>query len=318
MRSVSFGALLPAAALVAVAAGAVEPEGGALVAERNDPGAGHHLVTDRHDGVSLPGRRLDGPVQMRAFHVTVPAGGTRMLMAGLRARAVEAGFTPVFECETRSCGGFDFRFAIETLPEPAMHVDLGDFLFLSAERGAGATAEGLSILVSRSTMRGHVQVVRAGPGLDLSESFASSRDEDPLTGAAEAAEEPPGDGSVAGFLTQRGSLVLDGVVFATGAAEVVSDDNGLLAELAAFLVADPERRVVLVGHTDSVGSLDGNIVLSRRRAEAVLRHLVEAHGVPAGQMRAEGVGYLAPRAPNTTEEGRARNRRVEVVATATE
>ena len=70
---------------------------------------------------------------------------------------------------------------------------------------------------------------------------------------------------------------------------------------------------MLVGHTDTVGSLDANIALSRRRAEAVRARLVEAHGVDGARIDARGVGYLAPAVANDSDEGREANRRVEAV-----
>ena len=86
-----------------------------------------------------------------------------------------------------------------------------------------------------------------------------------------------------------------------------------LASLASFLAADPDRRVVLVGHTDTVGSLERNIELSRARAASVLERMVTLHGIDRTQLSAEGVGYLAPGASNETEAGREANRRVEAV-----
>jgi len=70
--------------------------------------------------------------------------------------------------------------------------------------------------------------------------------------------------------------------------------------------------VVIVGHSDNQGTLDANLALSQRRAEAVRDALV-SRGVAAERLDARGVGFLAPVASNATEEGRARNRRVELV-----
>ena len=76
--------------------------------------------------------------------------------------------------------------------------------------------------------------------------------------------------------------------------------------------------VLLVGHTDAAGGLEANIALSRRRAASVVAHLVGELGVSRAQVSAEGVGYLVPRASNLTDQGRAENRRVEVVLTSTQ
>jgi len=106
---------------------------------------------------------------------------------------------------------------------------------------------------------------------------------------------------------------LRGLDFASGAATLGVGPYDSLAALAGTLRAQPELAIALVGHTDDVGALDGNIALSRARAEAVRTRLVETHGVPHARIAAYGVGYLAPRGPNDTEAGRDRNRRVEVV-----
>ncbi len=68
-----------------------------------------------------------------------------------------------------------------------------------------------------------------------------------------------------------------------------------------------------MGHTDAVGNLETNIALSRARAEAVRLYLIERLDVDPGQVSATGIGYLAPRATNETEDGRETNRRVEAV-----
>ena len=72
-------------------------------------------------------------------------------------------------------------------------------------------------------------------------------------------------------------------------------------------------KVYLVGHTDNQGRLDYNLTLSQRRAEAVVQLLVRDFGVPAERMIPKGLASLAPVASNATEEGRAKNRRVELV-----
>jgi outer membrane protein OmpA-like peptidoglycan-associated protein len=69
----------------------------------------------------------------------------------------------------------------------------------------------------------------------------------------------------------------------------------------------------LVGHTDSVGGLSGNIALSKRRAQSVRQRLIDTHGVDPSRLDAEGMGYLSPAASHLTPEGREANRRVEVI-----
>jgi outer membrane protein OmpA-like peptidoglycan-associated protein len=87
--------------------------------------------------------------------------------------------------------------------------------------------------------------------------------------------------------------------------------------VADWLRANPDGTVALVGHTDASGSLAANVALSERRAEAVAQVLVDSHGVDRTRISAEGVGFLSPLATNQTEEGRQKNRRVEVIVTST-
>ena len=111
--------------------------------------------------------------------------------------------------------------------------------------------------------------------------------------------------------------MLDGLIFGSGKGQLQAGDYPALTALAAWLIAHPEAKVVLVGHTDATGSAAGNLALSKGRAQSVRQALIAA-GVPAGQVTADGVGYLAPRAASMTDEGRAQNRRVEVVLTSTQ
>ena len=83
------------------------------------------------------------------------------------------------------------------------------------------------------------------------------------------------------------------------------------------MAANPDKIVALVGHTDASGSLVANIALSERRAELVRQALIDRYSVEEARLTSEGVGYLAPRAPNQTEEGRQKNRRVEAIVTST-
>jgi len=79
-----------------------------------------------------------------------------------------------------------------------------------------------------------------------------------------------------------------------------------------LLARDPALRLLVVGHTDMAGNLEHNLKLSRERAEAVVKALVERKVAPS-RLKANGVGPLAPVATNATEEGKAKNRRVELV-----
>lgn len=289
-----------------------------MTAERQRPLDSFRLPTGPWTPDGLPVRVAEGALDIRAWRIEVEGLTTLQIMAPLRNQLAAAGFVTLFECETRACGGFDFRYGTETLPEPDMHVDLGDFRYLSAERTDPDGPEVLALMVSRSSNAGFVQVTRVLPaGAQQPATIAAPQITAPAAAPATqppAATGPAGPGDIGAQLIAGGAVVLEDLVFPSGAATLTDRNYPSLAELAAWLRANPDRRVTLVGHTDASGGTETNIVLSERRADSVRAALV-ARGVPPGQIEARGVGYLAPRASNQTEAGRTLNRRVEAILT---
>lgn len=110
-----------------------------------------------------------------------------------------------------------------------------------------------------------------------------------------------------------GHAAVYGINFDTGKSTIKPESAQAIGEIAKLLTADPGLKVFVVGHTDNVGGVDSNIKLSQDRAEAVLQALVRDHGIAPARLRASGCGPFAPVASNDTEEGRAKNRRVELV-----
>jgi OmpA-OmpF porin, OOP family len=114
-------------------------------------------------------------------------------------------------------------------------------------------------------------------------------------------------------LKTSGHVEVPGIFFDTGKSELKPESQAALTEVAKLLKTDPALKVYVVGHTDNVASLDLNMKLSQARAEAVVQSLITAHGIAANRLVGRGAGPLAPVASNDTEEGRAKNRRVELV-----
>ena len=102
------------------------------------------------------------------------------------------------------------------------------------------------------------------------------------------------------------------VNFDTAKATIKPDSKTQLDQAAAMLKAAPELKIEVAGHTDNIGEAAANLKLSEARAQTVVAALVE-RGIAAGRMTAKGFGQSVPVADNRTEEGRARNRRVELV-----
>lgn len=114
-------------------------------------------------------------------------------------------------------------------------------------------------------------------------------------------------------LAQTGRIALYGILFDFDKADIKPESRAQLDEIAALLKADATLNLTVAGHTDNQGGLGYNLELSKRRADAVVAALTAQYGISAARLAAQGIGSTAPVAPNDTEEGRARNRRVELL-----
>lgn len=248
----------------------------------------------------IPMLEREGRVLRQAWRVANARVTTLQLLAPLRAQLEDEGVVITYECAAIACGGFDFRYALDLLPEPAMHVNLGDFRYLMAQSEDVAIA----IVVSRSAAAGFVHITRVTTDAPTPDVAAPPRTEQPPSAS-------PDD--IAAQLDGVGHAALDDLAFETGSAALAEGRYPSLEALARYLRDNPEARLALVGHSDSVGNASRNQALSERRARAVRDRLIAEHGIGAGRLTSAGVGFLSPRASNATEDGRQRNRRVEAV-----
>jgi len=114
-------------------------------------------------------------------------------------------------------------------------------------------------------------------------------------------------------LNSTGHIVVKGILFDTAKTEVKPESAPALEEVVKMLKQDAAVKVYVVGHTDNVGLLMANIDLSKRRAAAIVQELTTKYGIAAARLEAFGAGPYAPLASNDSEDGRALNRRVELV-----
>lgn len=262
------------------------------------------LPSGPYSSDETPRLRLDGQIVSRVWRFPARGATTFQILAPLRNQLESSGWDVMFDCLAEDCGGFDFRFDLPVLPAPDMFVDLFDYRYLLARRGPEAEPEHAALIVSVRGRTGYVQAIHlTALNPDATAPSAPRVTEEGATARPDVVQ----------ALKREGRAVLDGLEFGSGDNALGSGQHPSLEALARYLLAKPTTRIALVGHTDSTGGLEGNIVLSRTRAEAVLRRLTDTYGVPSAQLEADGVGYLAPLAPNTTAEGRDRNRRVEAV-----
>jgi outer membrane protein OmpA-like peptidoglycan-associated protein len=114
-------------------------------------------------------------------------------------------------------------------------------------------------------------------------------------------------------LAAKGRWATQGILFATGKAELQPESRPVLKEIASTLKKYGDLKILIEGHTDNVGAAASNLTLSDARAAAVKAALVADFGVDGGRITTKGFGDTKPAAPNATAVGRAQNRRVEIV-----
>ncbi|KAF0176068.1 MAG: OmpA/MotB domain protein [Rhodobacteraceae bacterium] len=288
-------------------------------AQRREAATSFRLPIGAYLHGSMATEFTEGALDQAAWRVAVPLSTLELLHA-LRDQITAAGFKVIFECETQACGGFDFRYATDVLPEPDMHIDLGDFRYLAASKPGPDGTEYLNLLVSRSPQDRFVQLTRiGGSGAQLTASTkATLQPAKPQSFALPLPPAPSENTDLAPQLATGLPLVLEDLIFASGSADLAAGDYASLRDLAAWLRANPGQSLTLVGHTDASGALANNIALSKQRAASVRRALIKQFDIPAAQIASNGVGPLSPRDSNLTETGRQKNRRVEVFTTPTQ
>ena len=225
------------------------------------------------------------------------------------------GFQTLFKCAREACSEQDGalgwlylyppkRRLKNTAPLSVFALTLAtDQQFMTAKRtGPGAEAY-VSVYVATATLTDHRETFeRAIILLDVVETVGMENKMVTVDAAAMAKE-----------VAATGHVALYGIYFDTNKTDLKPESVPALDEIAKFLKQDPKVVVYVVGHTDNVGGFDSNMGLSQRRAEAVVHELMTKYGIPATRLKAVGSGPIAPVAPNETEEGRAKNRRVELV-----
>ena len=290
----------------------------------------------KFDELTLPAGQSD--VKSKAFTKTLSQRGTvqRALYIAPEERssldvfsnytdAIKAkGFSVVFECDGKACGANfkDLKYKwndpasvviSETANDRRKAVSRGMFSKIVDPRYAlfklGVAGEETYIAVFAAQNMGGSsgdisKALRGRVGVLIEIVEPGAREDKIITLTAD---------QLGTSMNADGRVVIYGLYFDFDQATIKPESAPQLAEMVAYLKADAKARVYVVGHTDSKGALDYNVKLSSARAEAVAAALVKA-GIENGRLSAKGVGPLAPLATNQTEDGQAKNRRVELVA----
>lgn len=296
-------ALTAGAALTAQAQDLALPQGAKTTASRFEGAASYALPKGPYHNDRVDMAVMDAALTRTAHRLPLGQGqSTQTILHDLKAQVLGRGYRAVFECHSMQCGGFDFRFALDLLPEPEMHVDLADYRYFQASKGAGDTAEVVALMVSASSKYGFVHITHIGQGVG---------DAARLTQSSKSAEDAE---TKANFVANQ-TTVLQGVAFAAGSAKLQTPNPSALADLARWLQAHPAARATLIGHTDTSGNATANSALSLGRATALRDQLIADFGIDATRLSVMARGGDDPVASNDTAAGRAKNRRVEVAIT---
>jgi OOP family OmpA-OmpF porin len=245
------------------------------------------------DGKAVDARRLEGRVTRIAYRT---GKGPSMLEVArnFENQLAKAGFAPLVACDTDACGGIPFAEAVDVLPIPQMWIDGFNYRYYAGRKAQDGRETFVSVLVSVNNDDIYTQLVAVELGAL----------ENRMVDAA----------AMAKGLGESGRIALYGIYFDTDKAVVKPESRPTLDQIAKLLASQPKLNVFIVGHTDSQGSHDHNLSLSRQRAEAVAAYLVQNYKIAKSRLATAGVGFLAPVRSNATEDGRALNRRVELVA----
>ena len=168
-------------------------------------------------------------------------------------------------------------------------------------------------------VRGYIDSVRTAnaPGATISRTdtlylrIPGGEDNDPtLLASLRIAE---GGKKLYDLISTKGRASTQGILFDVGSDHIRGESTPTLAEIGDMLKTHPTLKLTIEGHTDNVGSAASNQALSQKRAAAVRQYMVSSYGIDAARLKAVGYGATKPVAPNTSEEGRQNNRRVELV-----
>ena len=188
-------------------------------------------------------------------------------------------------------------------------------VYILAQRPDGSEVIALSVFDRQRARRIMVNVVdvQEMETLDLfGAPVAAEAPEETLEEEVAALPAQTGEELQTGLVSD-GRVVVNAILFAFDSDEVLPDSARALETVAGLMTDNPGLRLLVVGHTDGVGSFDYNLRLSLDRASSVVSWLSERHGIAADRLRPAGAGPMSPITTNRTEQGRALNRRVELV-----
>ena len=271
-------------------------------------------VEDKH---FVKAQAVEGKITRIAY--LAPAGTSVLEVArNYRDALVNAGMTVQFSCAKEKCGStriqepfIEYAQGMKQLQSYGGYSDVGFLVLNEGETPyyfwGTLAVDGRLVYVSVFTSKmqasdGSALKGRAGTFIETIEPKAMETGKVAVDATA-----------IRSGVVNAGKIALYGIYFDTGKADVKTESKAQLTEIAKFLSSDKSIKVIVVGHTDNAGSMDFNQTLSQQRATAVATVLTKDYQIAPGRVIAKGVGNFCPVASNASEDGRAKNRRVELV-----
>lgn len=268
---------------------------GSALTRRDDPGFSEYKVvtgvnaSGKTDDEILKSTRVQGQLSRLVYENPKDRSPVE-IFANYKEGLQKAGFKLVFECADKGCGP---SWASSRWARVNGMVAVSSPMWYLAAR---LQKDGSDVYVA-------VSVTRTQHQIDVLQGAKMERGL--VTVTAEA---------IRSGLANDGKVVLDGILFDHDKATIKPESKAALDVIAGFLKGSPNLKVFIVGHTDSAGTLDHNLSLSRQRADAVVQTLVKNYSIAANRLSAHGVGPLSPAKSNRSDQGKSQNRRVEMVA----
>ena len=242
----------------------------------------------------------------RILYVAPKEASVAEVLRNYQRKLESKGFQSVFSCKgNESDCGYWMAGYMENFQPPLMQYayQIGENRYLSMKKIDPAGDMYVSILVYNYKFS-MLDELYNHPIVQLDVIEVESLDDSKIKVVAAA--------DINKALREKGRIALYGIYFDTAKARLKSESDSTLAEIVKVLNKDAKLRLHVVGHTDNTGSFAANMELSKQRASAVVAALI-SHGINAERLTVNGVSSLAPVASNSTPEGRAKNRRVEIV-----
>jgi OmpA-OmpF porin, OOP family len=255
-------------------------------------------------------RRLEGKVWRLTYEIPKNRS-TLEIIRSYQTELTKAGFKILYQCTNLECAGPLPKEAPTTYGSNVHHGALASLLMKRANFNVyGSFYDDQRYIAAQlSRAEGDIYVSLLAVSLAAPHARLDVIEVKPLKSSLVTVDAA----TLASEMSTRGSVAVYGIYFDTDRAEVKPESRQTLKEIATLLKQNGKLGLIVVGHTDNNGTHEHNLELSRRRAEAVVTALTSDFGVARSRLEAHGVGFLAPVAPNTSEEGRAKNRRVQLL-----